>query len=40
MLAAAELAERPHMMEQVQTILATFDLSRSHSRNGVTHEAG
>jgi guanylate kinase len=30
-LATARLAERPHMMEQVQTILATFDLSRSHA---------
>ena len=30
-LAAAQQAERPHMIEQVQTILATFDLSRSHA---------
>jgi guanylate kinase len=30
-LATAKLAERPHMMEQVQTILATFDLSCSHA---------
>jgi len=30
-LAAAEMAERRHMMDQVQTILATFDLSRSHT---------
>jgi guanylate kinase len=30
-LAAAEMAERRHMMEEVQTILATFDLSRSHT---------
>jgi len=30
-LATAKLAERPHMLEQVQTILATFDLSRSHA---------
>jgi guanylate kinase len=30
-LATAEMAERRHMMEQVQTILATFDLSSSHT---------
>ena len=30
-VASAEMAERRHMMEQVQTILATFDLSRSHT---------
>ncbi len=30
-LAAAESAERPNMMQQVQTILATFDLSSSHA---------
>ena len=30
-LATAHLAERPHMMEQVETILATFDLSRSQA---------
>ena len=30
-LAAAEVAERRHMMDQVQRILATFDLSRSHT---------
>jgi guanylate kinase len=30
-LATARLAERPRMMEQVQTVLATFDVSRSHA---------
>ena len=30
-VAAAEMAERRHMMEQVQTILATFEVSRSHT---------
>jgi guanylate kinase len=30
-LATAEAAERPNMMQQVQTILATFDLSSSHA---------
>ena len=30
-LATAEMAERPNMMQQVQTILATFDLSSSHA---------
>jgi len=30
-LATAAMAERPHMMQQVQTILATFDLSSSHA---------
>jgi guanylate kinase len=29
--ATAAMAERRHMMEQVQTILATFDLSSSHN---------
>jgi guanylate kinase len=37
-LATAELAERQHMMEKVQTILATFDFSGT--RSGVTNEAG
>jgi len=30
-LATAELAKRRHMMEQVQTILATFEVTRSHT---------
>jgi hypothetical protein len=30
-LANAELAERRNMMEQVQTVLATFEESRSHT---------
>ena len=30
-LATADMAERPNMMQQVQTILATFDLSSSHA---------
>jgi len=30
-MATAELAERRHMMEQVQTVLATFEESRSHT---------
>jgi guanylate kinase len=31
MMASAELAERRNMMEQVQTVLATFEESRSHT---------
>ena len=30
-VATAEMAERRHMMEQVQTVLATFEVSRSHT---------
>jgi len=37
-LAIARLAERPHMMEKVRSILATFDFP-VHAANGVTNEA-
>jgi guanylate kinase len=30
-IAAAEMAERRHMMDQVKTILTTFEVSRSHT---------